>query len=55
MLTSYYLDELRDTLALILSEPRPTAEQIEQRIKQPVDEVPLPMPGAYVPGSSPSW
>lgn len=55
MLTSYYLDELRDALALILSEPRPTAEEIEQRMKQQVEDVPLPMPGAYVPGSSPSW
>jgi TorA maturation chaperone TorD len=55
MLTSYYLDELRDALALILSEPRPTAEEVEQRMKQPVEDVPLPMPGAYVPGSSPSW
>jgi TorA maturation chaperone TorD len=55
MLTSLYLDELRDTLVLILDEPRPTAEEIEQRLKQAADEVPLPMPSAYVPGSSPSW
>ena len=55
MLTAYYLDELRDALALILSEPRPTAEEVEQRMKQQVEDVPLPMPGAYVPGSSPSW
>ncbi|MGB5198513.1 MAG: molecular chaperone TorD family protein [Sedimenticolaceae bacterium] len=54
MLTSVYLDELRDVLAQILGEPRPTALEIEQRIKS-VAEEPLPMPSAYVPGSSPSW
>jgi TorA maturation chaperone TorD len=54
MLTSIYLDELRDVLARILGEPRPTAQEVEQRTK-PVAEEPLPMPSAYVPGSSPSW
>jgi TorA maturation chaperone TorD len=54
MLTSDYLDELRDALARILDEPRPTAEEMEQRLKQ-VTEAPLPMPGAYMPGRSPSW
>jgi len=54
MLTAVYLDELRDVLARILDEPRPTAEQIEQ-LTRPVREVALPMPSAYVPGSSPSW
>jgi TorA maturation chaperone TorD len=54
MLTSVYLDELRDVLALILDQPRPTTEEVEQRARK-VDEVPLPMPTAYVPGNSPSW
>lgn len=55
MLTFSYLDELRDVLAQILGEPRPTAEQVAERLKQPVSEVALPMPSRYVPGSSPSW
>lgn len=54
MLTSLYLDELRDVLANILDRPRPTAEEIAQRARK-VDEVALPMPTAYVPGNSPSW
>lgn len=54
MLTSVYVDELRDVLAQILGEPRPTAEQVEQR-NRVVNEVALPMPNAYVPGSAPSW
>lgn len=54
MLTHHYLDEVRETLAEILGQPRPTAEEIEQRTRQTV-EVELPMPSAYVPGSSPSW
>lgn len=53
-LTSAYLDELRDVLAQILAEPRPSAEEIAQRQPE-VEEVALPMPSAYVPGSSPSW
>jgi TorA maturation chaperone TorD len=54
MLTSVYLDELRDVLARVLDEPRPTAEEVERR-NRVVEERPLPMPGSYVPGQSPSW
>lgn len=54
MLTSIYLDELRELLVQILGEPRPAAEEIEKR-NRVVDEVALPMPNAYVPGSAPSW
>ncbi len=54
MLTAVYIDELRDLLARILDAPRPTPQEIEQRSRD-VQEVPLPMPGAYVPGNSPSW
>jgi TorA maturation chaperone TorD len=54
MLTSSYLDELRDVIAQILDEPRPTAEEIERRTRR-VAEVALPMPSAYVPGSAPTW
>lgn len=54
VLTSVYLDELRDVLAQILGQPRPTAQEIEERTRK-VSESPLPMPSAYVPGNSPSW
>jgi TorA maturation chaperone TorD len=53
-LTAVYLDELRDMLAEILSEPRPSPEEIEQRMKPkhiPITEVPL----QYVPGVAESW
>ncbi|MCB1784676.1 MAG: molecular chaperone TorD family protein [Gammaproteobacteria bacterium] len=53
-LTSAYLDELRDLLARLLDEARPSAEEIERRMR-PIAEVALPMPSAYVPGQSPSW
>jgi TorA maturation chaperone TorD len=55
MLTLHYLDETRDVLALLLDTPRPTAEAVEQLCKAPTEEVALPMPSRYVPGSTPSW
>ena len=55
MLTASYLDELRDILATILDKPRPSAEEIAQLSMTEVEETPLPMPGPYVPGRSPSW
>jgi TorA maturation chaperone TorD len=55
MLTASYLDELRDILAWILDKPRPSAEEIAQASIKQVEQTPLPMPGPYVPGSSPSW
>jgi TorA maturation chaperone TorD len=54
MLTATYLDELRDVLAQIIGVARPTSDEIEQRTRV-VEEVALPMPTAYVPGTSPSW
>ena len=54
MLTSIYLDELRDILARILGQPRATAREIDLRTTT-VAETPLAMPGAYLPGSAPSW
>jgi TorA maturation chaperone TorD len=54
MFSAGYLDEIRDVLAQILGEARPSAEEIEQRARVPKEE-PLPMPTSYVPGSSPSW
>lgn len=37
LLVAQYLDELRDLLAQIIAEPRPSAEEIEQRMKPKVD------------------
>lgn len=55
LLTAAYLDELRDLLADILQTPRPTPEEIEQRMKPKanpkVEEVPL----QYMPGVAESW
>lgn len=54
MLTYVYLDQLRDLLAELLDEARPSAEEIEQRMNprpDPVQEVPV----QFMPGTSPSW
>ena len=50
-LTAAYAEELRDTLAEILDEPRPTPEEIEERMKpkKQVEEVPV----AFMPGMGP--
>ncbi len=53
MLSMAYADELRDLLAEILGESRPSAEEIEERMRPRVTaEVPPP---AYVPGAGPTW
>ena len=53
--TAAYVDEMRDLLADVLGEPRPTAEEIERRLKpKSVDTVPLPEP-KFLPGTAPSW
>lgn len=54
VLTVAYLDELRDTMARMLGEPRPTAEELEQRNRR-IGEDAEPAASAYVPGSAPSW
>lgn len=54
LLTSAYLEELREVLVQLLDQPRPSAEEIDHRMK-PQRETALPMPGRYVPGSAPSW
>jgi len=51
--TAAYMDEVRDLLAEILGEQRPTPEEIEKRMK-PGTTAELPEPG-YTPGSAPSW
>jgi TorA maturation chaperone TorD len=51
--TAAYMNEVRDLLADILAEARPTPEEIKQRMKT-VTTVELPEP-RYAPGSAPSW
>lgn len=53
MLTAAYLNELRDVLAELLGEPRPTAEEIEERMKPKPEAVEVPL--TYMPGTAPSW
>lgn len=53
MLTAAYLDELRDVLAELLNEPRPSAEEIEARMKPKPEVVEVPL--TYMPGTAPSW
>lgn len=52
-LTAAYCDELRDVLAGLLAEPRPSAEAVEARM-QP-RPTPAATPMTYVPGIAPSW
>jgi TorA maturation chaperone TorD len=54
LLTAAYLDELRDLIAQILGEPRPSAEEIEARLAaQPAESVAVE--GPYLPGVAPGW
>ena len=53
LLTDLYCEELRDLLALILEEPRPTAEEIAELTKK-TEEIPM-APMQYIPGASESW
>ncbi len=53
LLTERYAERLRDLLAQLLDAPRPSAEEIEQRMK-PKREV-APVPVRFVPGAAPSW
>ena len=55
LLTAAYLDELRDLLAQLLDSPRPTAEEIETRMRRPVEAIAVKVEGPYVPGVAPSW
>ncbi len=53
LLTSTYVDEVRDILAEILAQPRPSPEEIEDRLKpnRPIEEVPL----QFMPGGPEGW
>lgn len=53
LLTGLYCDELRDMLARILDEPRPTPEEIEARLKP--NKVAEAVPVQFMPGMAPSW
>ncbi len=53
-LTAAYLEELRDLLAALSGEPRPSEEQIAERMK-PDPAVTTAQPEAYMPGITPSW
>jgi len=53
LLTAAYVEELRDLLAALLDAPRPSAEEIEQRLS--ADEKPAEAPLRYMPGMAPSW
>ncbi|OOZ36413.1 TorD/DmsD family molecular chaperone [Solemya velesiana gill symbiont] len=53
MLTSAYCEELRDLLASILDEPRPTSKEVEERmrpIRQQAEEAPV----SFMPGMGPA-
>ncbi len=53
LLNAAYLDELRDLLAEVLGEPRPTPEEIEARYATKVStDAPPPR---YIPGAAPTW
>jgi TorA maturation chaperone TorD len=54
LLTAAYLEELRDILSVLTSEPRPTPEQVEERTVS-TSAAPKDPPAAYLPGSTPSW
>jgi TorA maturation chaperone TorD len=51
-LTAAYCDELRDCLAEIMGEPRPSAEEIEARMRPKAAQT---VPVKFVPGVAPSW
>jgi TorA maturation chaperone TorD len=57
LVTAQYLDELRDVVAGVIGEPRPTPEQIEQRFKPKVEEIPLKFFAEYNPevDGPPGW
>lgn len=53
LLTAAYCEEIREVLASILGQPRPSAEEIASRMKK--RRQPPPAPVAFVPGTGPSW
>jgi TorA maturation chaperone TorD len=55
LITGLYCDQLRDTIADILGEARPTPEEIEARIKARSAAQAPAVPLQYFPGTAPSW
>lgn len=56
VLTSTWVDALRDLLAGALNEPRPTRTEVEERLHARRKTVPEPVPVHFVPGmGGPSW
>ena len=57
-LTAAYLEELRDLIALILGVPRPSPEEIAERMRPPRDILGLTVAGPALPASAnegPGW
>jgi TorA maturation chaperone TorD len=57
MLTSAYLEELRELAADLLDRPRPSEEEIEERMrsKSTATDLEVDAPAPFVPGNAPSW
>ncbi len=55
LITGLYCDQLRNTVAEILGETRPSAEEIEARLKARVTSQTTAVPLQYFPGTAPSW
>lgn len=53
LLTAAYCEDVRDLLAEIVGEPRPSAEEIEKRMKPKQDTKAVPV--VFHPGTAPSW
>ncbi len=54
LLTMAYCEELRELLAQILAQPRPTPEQVQTRMRPKRNAV-VQLPSKYMPGMGPSW
>jgi TorA maturation chaperone TorD len=54
MLTAAYCDELRELLARILGEPRPSQKEIDARMRPKREVIPA-VPLKYMPGLGPGW
>lgn len=56
LLTAAYCDELRDLLAQVLGEGRPSPEEVEARMRPRAAAQTVPLTSiTYIPGSAPSW